>query len=241
MSSIAPLPDTDLVPAIIARHGGKVLARGGMFRIREGRDTFRRFIVIESPPSRKGTNMVEYVIPAPQIPSLAVEGTNARFPVGRIFCVGRNYAEHAREMGHDPNREPPFFFMKPGTAILEGKDFPYPSQTKDVHHEMELVVAIGKGGANIPESKALEHVYGYAVGLDMTRRDAGRAKKGRRGTPRRSPLGAVRLIVPAADQPHEGRWSSKSTARSSRGRPRRADLEDPGDDRSVGFRAERAI
>ena len=114
---------------------------------------------------------MEYVIPAPQIPSLSVEGTGARFPVGRIFCVGRNYAEHAREMGHDPNREPPFFFMKPGTAILEGKDFPYPSQTKDVHHEMELVVALGKGGANIPEAKALEHVYGYAVGLDMTRRD----------------------------------------------------------------------
>jgi fumarylpyruvate hydrolase len=121
---------------------------------------------------------MEYVIPAPPIPTLSVEGTNARFPVGRIFCVGRNYAEHAREMGHDPNREPPFFFMKPGTAILEGKDFPYPSATKDVHHEMELVVALGKGGANIPEAKALEHVYGYAVGLDMTRRDLqGEAKK----------------------------------------------------------------
>jgi fumarylpyruvate hydrolase len=121
---------------------------------------------------------MEYVIPAPPIPTLSVEGTNARFPVGRIFCVGRNYAEHAREMGHDPNREPPFFFMKPGTAILEGKDFPYPSATKDVHHEMELVVALGKGGANISEAKALEHVYGYAVGLDMTRRDLqGEAKK----------------------------------------------------------------
>lgn len=121
---------------------------------------------------------MEFVIPAPPIPSLPVEGTSARFPVARIFCVGRNYAEHAREMGHDPNREPPFFFMKPNTAILDGRDFPYPAQTKDVHHEMELVVAIGKGGANIPVEKALEHVYGYAVGLDMTRRDLqGEAKK----------------------------------------------------------------
>lgn len=122
---------------------------------------------------------MEYVIPAPPIPSLAVEGTKARFPVHRIYCVGRNYAEHAREMGHDPDREPPFFFLKPADAIVtDGKDFPYPSQTKDVHHEMELVVALGKGGTNIPEAQALDHVYGYAVGLDMTRRDLqGEAKK----------------------------------------------------------------
>jgi fumarylpyruvate hydrolase len=122
---------------------------------------------------------METVIPVPAVPTLPVEGTNARFPVGRIFCVGRNYAEHAREMGHDPNREPPFFFMKPATAIVaDGKDFPYPSATKDVHHEMELVVALGKGGVNIPEAKALEHIWGYAVGLDMTRRDLqGEAKK----------------------------------------------------------------
>lgn len=122
---------------------------------------------------------METVIPVPAVPTLPVEGTNARFPVGRIFCVGRNYAEHAREMGHDPNREPPFFFMKPATAIVaDGKDFPYPSATKDVHHEMELVIALGKGGVNIPEAKALEHIWGYAVGLDMTRRDLqGEAKK----------------------------------------------------------------
>jgi fumarylpyruvate hydrolase len=121
---------------------------------------------------------MEYVIPASPPPSLAVVGSSGRFPVARIFCVGRNYAEHAREMGHDPNREPPFFFMKPATAIVTDGAFPYPAQTKDVHHEMELVVAIGKGGANIPEAKALEHVYGYAVGLDMTRRDLqGEAKK----------------------------------------------------------------
>ena len=122
---------------------------------------------------------MEYVIAAPAVVSLAVEGTKARFPVNRIYCVGRNYAEHAREMGHDPNKEPPFFFMKPSTAIVtDGGDFPYPSQTKDVHHEMEMVVAIGKGGSNIPSAKALEHVYGYGVGLDMTRRDLqGEAKK----------------------------------------------------------------
>jgi fumarylpyruvate hydrolase len=121
---------------------------------------------------------MEYVISAPPIPTLPVEGTNARFPVARIFCVGRNYADHAREMGHDPTREPPFFFMKPGTAVVTDGVFPYPAQTKDVHHEMELVVALGKGGSNIPESKALECVFGYGVGLDMTRRDLqGEAKK----------------------------------------------------------------
>ena len=122
---------------------------------------------------------MDYVIPAPAVVSLAVEGSSARFPVNRIYCVGRNYAEHAREMGHDPNKEAPFFFMKPSTAIVTvGGDFPYPSLSKDVHHEMEMVVAIGKGGSNISSAKALEHVYGYGVGLDMTRRDLqGEAKK----------------------------------------------------------------
>lgn len=121
---------------------------------------------------------MEYVIPAPPTPSLAVEGSQARFPVHRIFCVGRNYAEHAREMGGDPDREPPFFFMKPADAIVaDGNDFPYPAQTSDVHHEMELVVAIGKGGANIAAESALGSVYGYAAGLDMTRRDLQAAAK----------------------------------------------------------------
>ncbi|TMQ22914.1 MAG: fumarylacetoacetate hydrolase family protein [Deltaproteobacteria bacterium] len=119
-----------------------------------------------------------YVIPAPPIPSLGVDGTEARFPVHRIYCVGRNYAEHAREMGHDPDREPPFFFLKPADAIVtDGRDFPYPPQTSDVHHEMELVVAIGKGGADIATASALDHVHGYAVGLDMTRRDLQAAAK----------------------------------------------------------------
>ncbi|HQR84221.1 MAG: fumarylacetoacetate hydrolase [Polynucleobacter sp. 17-46-58] len=120
-----------------------------------------------------------YVIDPSPIPSLPVVGDSRRFAVNRIYCVGRNYADHAREMGHDPDREPPFFFMKPANSIVaDGKDMQYPNLSKDVHHELEMVVAIGKGGANIPADKALEHVYGYGVGLDMTRRDLqGEAKK----------------------------------------------------------------
>jgi fumarylpyruvate hydrolase len=115
---------------------------------------------------------MDYVVPPPPVPSLAVEGSPARFPVHRIYCVGRNYAEHAREMGHDPTRESPFFFLKPADAIVpDGNDFPYPAQSKDVHHEIELVVALGAGGSNIAAGDALGHVFGYAVGLDMTRRD----------------------------------------------------------------------
>ena len=122
---------------------------------------------------------INYVIDIGPVPSLRVEGSDARFPVGRIYCVGRNYAEHAREMGHDPDREPPFFFMKAANSVVEsGSTIAYPVGTKDVHHEIEMVVAIGKGGKNIPVEKALEHVWGYAVGLDMTRRDIqGEAKK----------------------------------------------------------------
>jgi len=115
---------------------------------------------------------MSYVIPAPKQPAISDAGTDATFPVRRIWCVGRNYADHAREMGHDPNREPPFFFQKPGDAVVaSGSTLPYPAMTKDLHHEIELVVAIGKGGTNIPVAKAPEHVFGYGVGLDMTRRD----------------------------------------------------------------------
>jgi fumarylpyruvate hydrolase len=122
---------------------------------------------------------MKYVIDFGPIPALAVTGSSDTFPVGRIYCVGRNYAEHAREMGHDPDREPPFFFMKPANAIVpDGATIPYPQATKDLHHEIELVVALGKGGADIPVEKALAHVWGYGVGLDMTRRDLqGEAKK----------------------------------------------------------------
>ena len=121
----------------------------------------------------------QYVIDIGSLPSLPVAGSDARFPVCRIYCVGRNYAEHAREMGHDPDREPPFFFMKAANSIVQNNaTLSYPVASKDVHHEIEMVVAIGKGGKNIPVEKALEHVWGYAVGLDMTRRDLqGEAKK----------------------------------------------------------------
>jgi fumarylpyruvate hydrolase len=112
-------------------------------------------------------------------PALAIAESNQMFPVGRIYCVGRNYAEHAREMGHDPQREPPFFFMKPADAIVaSGATILFPQATKDLHHEIEMVVAIGKDGADIPVERALDHVFGYGVGLDMTRRDLqGEAKK----------------------------------------------------------------
>src|SRR5215510_16585555 len=103
-----------------------------------------------------------YVITPPPVNALPVDGSPDHFPVGRIFCVGRNYADHAREMGHDPNREPPFFFQKPADAVVaSGSTLPYPAMTNDLHHEIELVVAIGKGGTNIPVAKALDHVFGY--------------------------------------------------------------------------------
>jgi fumarylpyruvate hydrolase len=122
---------------------------------------------------------VGYVISPPPVPSLRVVGTDDEFPVRRIYCIGRNYAEHAIEMGHDPSKEPPFFFQKnPDNLLAEGQDFPYPSKTEDVHFEIELVVALKSGGTNIPVEKAMDHVFGYAVGLDMTRRDLqGEAKK----------------------------------------------------------------
>ncbi|MET0496805.1 MAG: fumarylacetoacetate hydrolase family protein [Steroidobacteraceae bacterium] len=115
---------------------------------------------------------MSYVFPAPERPSVAIKGLEQRFPVRRIFCVGRNYAAHAREMGKDPDREPPFFFSKPADAIVANHaTIPYPSRTANLHHEIELVVAIGSGGSNIPVDQALDHVYGYAVGNDFTRRD----------------------------------------------------------------------
>lgn len=115
---------------------------------------------------------MSYVIPEPPRSTVPVAGSDHTFPVRRIYCVGRNYAAHAREMGFDPDREPPFFFTKPADAIVpDGSVLDYPMATENLHHEIELVVAIGTGGSNIAEEMALEHVYGYAVGLDMTRRD----------------------------------------------------------------------
>ncbi len=119
--------------------------------------------------------MPDYVVPPARIHSLPIIGKAERFPINRIICVGRNYAAHAREMGMDPGRIPPFFFMKPASALVEaGIDeisIPYPPMTRNFHHEIELVVAISQGGSNIAEADAWDHIYGYAVGLDMTRRD----------------------------------------------------------------------
>lgn len=150
--------------------------------------------------------MSNYVIDPPAIATVPVAG-GGLFPVRRIFCVGRNYAEHTREMGGDPDREEPFFFTKPADAVVTGgADMPYPTRTNDLHHEMELVVAIGKGGKDIAEADALAHVYGYAAGLDMTRRDLqAAAKKAARpwdmskGFDQSAPIGE---IVPAAKAGH---------------------------------------
>jgi fumarylpyruvate hydrolase len=153
--------------------------------------------------------MADYVISPPSITTIPIVGGGA-FPARRIYCVGRNYAEHMREMGDDPNRDEPFFFTKPADALLtNGADMPYPPMTSELHHEMEMVVAIGTGGANIEESKALDHIWGYAAGLDMTRRDLQNAakKKGRpwdmgKGFDHSAPIGD---LVPAAKIGHPAR------------------------------------
>jgi len=113
-----------------------------------------------------------YAVPFFEVPSLPVAGSEKRFPVRRIYCVGRNYAAHTREMGGDPDREPPFFFAKPADAVVPGGgEVAYPPATENLHFEIELVAAIGKGGADIPAERALDHVFGYGVGIDLTRRD----------------------------------------------------------------------
>ena len=114
---------------------------------------------------------MSFAVPAWDLPSLPVAGSADRFPVRRIYCIGRNYAAHAREMGAD-EREPPFFFLKPADAIVQdGATIPYPAATKDLHYEAELVAAIGKAGANISVDDANDHIFGYGVGIDLTRRD----------------------------------------------------------------------
>jgi fumarylpyruvate hydrolase len=123
--------------------------------------------------------MSAFVFEPSILPSLPVRNSDQRYPVHRIYCVGRNYAAHAIEMGHDPDKEAPFFFQKnPDNLLVEEPDFPYPPLSTDVQHEIELVVALSKGGSDIPIEEAMSYVYGYAVGLDMTRRDLqGQAKK----------------------------------------------------------------
>ncbi len=116
--------------------------------------------------------MTDYAFTPPALPSLAIFGSSERFPIRRVFCVGRNYAAHAREMGSNPDREPPFFFTKPADAVVPAEGaLPYPPATQDLHHEIELVVALRSGGADIPADEALAKVWGYGVGLDLTRRD----------------------------------------------------------------------
>jgi fumarylpyruvate hydrolase len=163
--------------------------------------------------------MVAYVIPPPPVAAIPIQGSDAMFPIRRIFCVGRNYAEHAIEMGSDPTREPPFYFTKPADAVVtHGADMPYPPATRSLHHEMELVVAIGVGGRNIAVADALKHVWGYCAGLDMTRRDLqNEAKKtGRpwdmgKGFDHSAPMGALR---PAAGvDPSRGRIELKVNGR----------------------------
>ena len=155
--------------------------------------------------------MSDFVITPPPVPAVPVAGGGS-FPVRRIFCVGRNYAEHVREMGGDPTREAPFFFTKPADAVLTGgAGMAYPPRTSDLHHEMELVAAIGNGGSDIRPGEALRHVFGYAAGLDMTRRDlqneakkAGRPWDMSKGFDFSAPIGE---IVPASRIGHPARGS----------------------------------
>ena len=160
---------------------------------------------------------MSYVFPPAPAPSVPVVGTEAQFPVHRIYCVGRNYEEHAKEMGFT-GREPPFFFMKPADAIVVASPgattpLPYPSLTANLHHEIELVVAIGKGGKNIAAADALSHIYGYAVGLDMTRRDLQNdmKKQGRpwsigKGFDHSAPIGPITPAAQAGDVGKAGIW-----------------------------------
>jgi fumarylpyruvate hydrolase len=146
---------------------------------------------------------MSYEFAPPMAPTVEIAGGSARFPVHRIYCVGRNYAAHAREMGMDPEREPPFFFSKPADAVTaNGAGVPYPPRTSNLHHEIELVVAIGEGGRDIPVANALAHVFGYAVGNDLTRRDLQFAarEKGQpwdvsKGFDHSAPITAIRRVA----------------------------------------------
>ncbi|MBE2275653.1 MAG: fumarylacetoacetate hydrolase family protein [Rhodobacteraceae bacterium] len=157
-----------------------------------------------------------WVFDPPALPYLPVQGSDARFPLRRIFCVGRNYAEHARELGNDPDREPPFFFTKPAdSVVLSGATIPYPTATANLHHEAELVVALAGGGSDVAPEAASALIFGYAAGNDLTRRDLQAAAKEMRrpwdmakgfdrsavcGPLRRGPLadGAIRGLVNGA-------------------------------------------
>ncbi len=157
--------------------------------------------------------MPQFPFEPPQLTTLPIAGSDARFPVNRVYCVGRNYAAHAIEMGHDPNREAPFFFQKNPGNLDESGEFPYPDHSSDVHHEAELAVMLKSGGTNIPADEALDHVYGYALSLDMTRRDL-QAEQKKLGRPweigkafeRSAPVGPVHPAS-VVGHPTEGRIS----------------------------------
>ncbi len=170
------------------------------------------------------TTAARYVIDPPTIPALPVAGSDALFPVHRVYCVGRNYAAHAVEMGHDPDKEPPFFFQKnPDNLVLTG-EFPYPPASSDVHHEIEMAVALKRGGKDIPVSNALDCVFGYGVALDMTRRDLqGKAKDAGRPWEVGKAFEAsapISPLVPAAKAGHPSKgaiWLDVNGARKQTG------------------------
>ena len=170
---------------------------------------------------------MSYEFAPPMAPSVEIAGASTRFPVHRIYCVGRNYAAHAREMGADPAREPPFLFSKPADAVVpNGAPVPYPPRTANLHHEIELVVAIGEGGRNIPVASALAHVFGYAVGNDLTRRDLQAAAKDKgqpwdtsKGFDHSAPITAIRRVADVGHPARGAIWLEVN------GQPRqRADL-----------------
>ena len=159
--------------------------------------------------------MTRYAIDAPPQAAIPVAGSDALFPVRRVYCIGRNYAAHAVEMGHEPDREPPFFFQKNPDSLDASGEFPYPPMTSDVHHEMELLVALKSGGRNIPAERALDHVWGYALALDMTRRDlqsaaktAGRPWEVAKSFERSAPVGPLHPVAEVG-HPSAGRVELK--------------------------------
>ncbi len=153
--------------------------------------------------------MTDFVIETPPVVALPVAGSAARFPVRRVYCIGRNYAAHAVEMGGDPDREPPFFFQKNPDNLDPSGEFPYPPHSSDVHHEVEMAVALKSGGTNVSLARALDHVFGYGVSIDMTRRDRqGEAKKAGRpweigkAFERSAPVGPIHPVAEIGHPDH---------------------------------------
>lgn len=153
---------------------------------------------------------MSYAIAAPAVPSIAVQDSAERFPVHRIYCIGRNYADHAKEMGAAVERSQPMFFMKPANAIVaDGTDIPYPSATQDLHHEVEMIVALASGGRDIPVEHALDCIFGYGVGIDLTRRDLQTMAKEKghpwdsaKGFDFSAPVSAIRSIAATGHPQH---------------------------------------